>query len=79
VLSFPRWTYTERQGFSKYAAALKARLRAYGFTQKFQLDADADRQHKFTTWIEFLGYEYWWYDHFATWKKKKKSGTRKPG
>lgn len=41
-------------------------------TQKFQLDADADRQHKLTTWIEFLGYEYWWYDQFAAWKKKEK-------
>jgi hypothetical protein len=41
-------------------------------TQKFQLDADADRQHKLTTCNEFLGYEHWCYDQFATWKKKER-------
>lgn len=45
--------------------ALKERLARHGFTRPFQLDEDAARQDKMTTWIEYLGYEYWWYDYYA--------------
>ncbi|KXT07614.1 hypothetical protein AC578_10167 [Pseudocercospora eumusae] len=38
---------------------MKARLSKYGFTRPFQLKKDLGRQDKLTTWIEYLGYEYY--------------------
>ncbi|KAG5292663.1 hypothetical protein I7I48_04821 [Histoplasma ohiense] len=29
------------------------------------LDEDPTRQDNLTTWIEYLGYEYWWFDRYA--------------
>ncbi len=55
----------EGQGFPEYVEALKERLGRHGFTRTFQLDEDLVRQDKLTTWIEYLGYEYWWYDQSA--------------
>ncbi|OAX85226.1 hypothetical protein ACJ72_00386 [Emergomyces africanus] len=51
--------------FPIYARAMKARLLKHGFTRTFQLDEDPTGQDLLTTWIEYLGYEYWWYDRFA--------------
>ena len=59
-------------GFAEYVASLKERLAEHGFTRQFQLDEDAARQDKLTTWIEYIGYEYeyigyenWGYDQPA--------------
>jgi hypothetical protein len=60
---------TEQQGFPEYAEALKERLTKHGFTRTFQLDEDPARQDKLTTWIEYLGYQYWWYDQHEVYKR----------
>ena len=49
-------------GFSDYADALKRRLVRHGFARPFQLREDPQRQDALTTWIEYLGFEYWWLD-----------------
>lgn len=49
---------------------MKARLTKYGFTRPFQLDRDLDRQDRLTTWIEYLGYEYYSYDRAASFVKR---------
>ncbi|KAF2257131.1 hypothetical protein BU26DRAFT_546274 [Trematosphaeria pertusa] len=80
-----------QQGFPEYTEALKERLERHGFTRLFQLDEDAARQDKITTWIEYLGYEYWWYDYYIgitrshqkrhdnAWKKLVDSEVLRPG
>jgi hypothetical protein len=62
--AFREWQRKNRaQGrFPKYAEGVKGGLAEHGFTRPFQLDEDPERQDKLTTWIEFLDYEYWWYD-----------------
>jgi hypothetical protein len=82
---------TDQQGFPEYAEALKGRLARHGFTRPFQLDEDAAQQDKITTWIEYLGYEYWWYDyhvdiithyqkrHDDAWNKLVESKVLRPG
>jgi hypothetical protein len=81
----------EQQGFPEYVEALKERLARHGFTRTFELDKDPDQQDKLTTWIEYLGYEYWWYDqhadfykrrqrlHDEAWKKLVDSKVLRPG
>ncbi|OJD28529.1 hypothetical protein ACJ73_00056 [Blastomyces percursus] len=79
----------EEGRFPPYARAVKARLTRHGFTRPFQLDEDAARQDKLTTWIEYLAYEYWWYELYApskrqqqryekAWKKLVHSGVLTP-
>ena len=63
---------TKEGRFPEYVKALKDRLTNYGFTRIFQLNEDPARQDKLTTWIEYLGYEYWWYDQYATTKIDEK-------
>ncbi|KAL8642310.1 MAG: hypothetical protein Q9228_000988 [Teloschistes exilis] len=93
----PWWEFVQRkgrpiegQGFLEYTEALKERLSNHRFTRTFQLDEDPARQDKLTTWIEYLGYEYWWYDelkisergqqrHDEAWKKLVDSNVLKPG
>lgn len=57
--------------FPIYVKMLKDRLTKHGFTRTFELDEDPARQDKLTTWIEYLGYEYWWYDQYATTKRQQ--------
>ncbi len=61
---FGRWQQKNREEgrFPKYVEGVKGRLAEHGFTRSFQLDEDPERQDKLTTWIEYLDYEYWWYD-----------------
>ncbi|KAI1073381.1 hypothetical protein F5B20DRAFT_587319 [Whalleya microplaca] len=54
------------RGFRDYAEAVKRRLARHGFTQPFELDEDPKKQDKLTTWIEYLNYEYWWLDKYAS-------------
>ncbi|KAK1040546.1 hypothetical protein LTR74_018684 [Friedmanniomyces endolithicus] len=77
--------------FSRYAERIKKRLAKYGFSRPFQLESDLSRQDALTTWIEYLGYEYWFYDqsaiyvkrcqrkHDEAWKKLVDSGVLRPG
>jgi hypothetical protein len=61
---FRRWQRKNREDgrFAKYAEDVKVGLAEHGFTRLFQLAEDPERQDKLTTWIEYLDYEYWWYD-----------------
>ncbi|KAK0262767.1 hypothetical protein LTR35_017643 [Friedmanniomyces endolithicus] len=78
-------------GFPEYTERIKKRLSKYGFTRPFQLESDLSRQDSITTWIEYLAYEYWFYDQHASyikrfqrkhdeaWKKLVDSGVLRPG
>ncbi|KAK3669999.1 hypothetical protein LTR78_010098 [Recurvomyces mirabilis] len=78
-------------GFPEYAKRMNKRLVKYGFTQPFQLNSDLLQQDTLTTWIEYLGYEYWFYDQHASyvkrfqrvhdkaWKKLVDSDALRPG
>ena len=48
--------------FSEYVEDVKRRLERHGFTRAFELDEDLNQQDKLATWIEYLHYEYAWYD-----------------
>ncbi|KAF2174588.1 hypothetical protein K469DRAFT_756679 [Zopfia rhizophila CBS 207.26] len=65
-------TTNEEGRFPMYVRAVKDRLTKHGFTRTFQLDEDPARQDKLTTWIEYLGYEYWWYDRYALSKRQQR-------
>ena len=58
-------------GFLEYNAAVKRRLERHGFTRRFQLEEDPERRDKLTTWIEYLNYEYWWYDAWVSRLKRR--------
>jgi hypothetical protein len=45
-------------GFPEYIAEAKRRLTRHGFTEAFELEKDPARQDKWTTWMEYLNYEY---------------------
>lgn len=49
---------------------MKARLTKYAFNRPFQLEKDLDRQDKLATWIEYLGYEYYYYDEAMSMVKR---------
>ncbi|KJZ70489.1 hypothetical protein HIM_10118 [Hirsutella minnesotensis 3608] len=53
------------EGFPDYAEAVKHRLARHNFTRPFQLIQDPKQQDKLTTWIEYLGFEYWWLDFYT--------------
>lgn len=76
--------------FRVYVEQVKRRLTQHGFTRIFQLEKDPKRQDKLTTWIEYLNYEYSWFDRYARsvkrlqpqhdedWKKLVDSGVLRP-
>ncbi|KAB5513039.1 hypothetical protein GE09DRAFT_1047315 [Coniochaeta sp. 2T2.1] len=80
-----------RGEFPGYVEEVKRRLAKHGFTRTFQLDEDPKRQDKLTTWIEYINYEYSWYDRYArlfkrlqpkydaAWQKLVDSGVLRPG
>ncbi|KAK2595004.1 hypothetical protein QQS21_007258 [Conoideocrella luteorostrata] len=53
------------KSFSDYEEAVKARLARHGFTRPFHLTEDPKPQNKLTTWVEYLGFEYWWLDRYT--------------
>jgi hypothetical protein len=59
-----------RGRFPSYVNAVKRRLARHGFTRAFKLDRDPTRQDRLTTWIEYLNYEYWWYDQYMAEAKR---------
>ncbi|KAL5331131.1 hypothetical protein ACEPPN_000660 [Leptodophora sp. 'Broadleaf-Isolate-01'] len=69
---FRRWQQIKREEgrFSKYVEGVKGDLAKHGFTRSFQLDEDPKRQDKLTTWIEYLDYEYYWYDKKMSFVKR---------
>ncbi|UKZ74049.1 hypothetical protein TrVFT333_001703 [Trichoderma virens FT-333] len=52
-------------GFPAYEEEVKRRLALHNFTQEFQLKADPRQQDAWTTWVEYLGFEYWEADRLA--------------
>ncbi|KJZ70540.1 hypothetical protein HIM_10084 [Hirsutella minnesotensis 3608] len=76
--------------FLEYAEAMKRRLAQYNFTRPFQLMEDPTQQDTLTTWIEYLGFECWWHDHYVrlaesqqskfneSWKRLVDSGVLRP-
>lgn len=48
-----------RYEYPEYTEAVKQLLEQHGFTQSFQFHEDPGQQDKLTTWIEYLGFEYW--------------------
>ncbi|UKZ78283.1 hypothetical protein TrVFT333_006019 [Trichoderma virens FT-333] len=42
-----------------YQEAVKKRLASHHFTQEFRLEADPRKQDAWTTWVEYLNFEYW--------------------
>ncbi|KAM3481147.1 hypothetical protein MY5147_000780 [Beauveria neobassiana] len=54
------------RGFREYTEAVKRRLARHNIAQTVELDEDPKKQDKLTTWIEYLNYEYWWFDKYAS-------------
>ena len=89
---FRRWQQKNREGgrFPKYVEGVKGGLAEHGFTRSFRLEEDPERQDKLTTWIEYLDFEYWWFDrdmrfvkrlqpqYDEAWKKLVDSGVLRP-
>lgn len=77
-------------GFPEYVKAVKQRLAQHNFTRPVQLQEDPRQQDKLTTWIEYLNYEYWWFDKYTrrlnrleahfdkSWKELVNSGVVMP-
>lgn len=51
--------------FSAYQEAVKKRLASHNFTQEFRLEADPRQQDAWTTWVEYLNFEYFETDRLA--------------
>lgn len=52
-------------GSADYFEAVKRRLASHDITRPFELKEDPTQQDQLTTWIEYLGYEYWYLDEHA--------------
>ncbi|KAI8675418.1 hypothetical protein NCS57_00442900 [Fusarium keratoplasticum] len=52
-------------GFADYFEAVKRRLASHGMARPFEFKEDPTQQDQLTTWIEYLGYEYWCLDEHA--------------
>ena len=87
---FPKLANGTR-GFPEYVQSAKERLARHGFTRPFELDRDIAKQNKLATWIEFMNWEYMWYEQYVSsekkgqrrhdkaWKTLVESGELKPG
>ncbi|PNP51838.1 hypothetical protein THARTR1_07607 [Trichoderma harzianum] len=51
--------------FSAYQEAVKKRLTSHNFTREFRLEADPRQQDAWTTWVEYLNFEYFETDRLA--------------
>jgi len=58
-LAYNRFVRAFRYEYPDYTEAVKKLLEQHGFTQSFQFHEDPAQQDKLTTWIEYLGFEYW--------------------
>ena len=52
-------------GFQAYREAVKRRLASHPFTRAFRLEDDPRQQGDWTTWVEYLNFEYWQADRQA--------------
>lgn len=61
-LAHNRFDRAYRYEYPEYTAAVKKLLGQYGFTRSFQFHEDLIQQDRLTTWIEYLGFEYWQFE-----------------
>jgi len=86
--------YGQQEGqwsFEDYTRRIHQRMNGYGLSHPFRLKKDLKQQDKLTTWIEYLGYEFWSYHedasyakrfqrhHDVAWKKLLDSDVLRPG
>ncbi|KAH6613699.1 hypothetical protein B0J18DRAFT_473458 [Chaetomium sp. MPI-SDFR-AT-0129] len=65
-------------GFQQYTQEVQERLAKHGFDRpSVQLHQDPAQQDDVTTWIEYLCYEYHWYDQYDGAVKSPPSGRQK--
>lgn len=57
-----QWKHQEEGRFFTYIDTVKCSLVRHKFMQSFKLSENSEQQNKLTTWIEFLDFEYWFYD-----------------
>jgi len=62
---------------SGYADALRTLLAEHGFVQPFRLQEDLKQQDQWTTYVEYLAFEYTWLDVAARRLQKRPSHARK--
>ncbi|KAI8722513.1 hypothetical protein NCS52_00395300 [Fusarium sp. LHS14.1] len=60
------WRERNCNGFADYFKAIKRRLAGHGFFGSLSLKEDPAQQDKLTTWLEYLGFEFWWLDKHAS-------------
>ncbi|KUI73485.1 hypothetical protein VM1G_08918 [Cytospora mali] len=77
------------RNFADYADAAKRRLAQHG-QRTVELMQDPRQQSALTTWMEYLNFEYWWYDQYVAalaklrptyddaWRALQKSGVLHP-
>ena len=63
-------------GFPAYKEAVKKRLASHNFNLEFQLEDDPRQQGVWTTWVEYLNFEYWQADRLAALLKTSELGYR---
>ncbi|KLU90071.1 hypothetical protein MAPG_09036 [Magnaporthiopsis poae ATCC 64411] len=74
-----RETHREVLGgtFDQYLEAARRRLRDNGFDEELQLLEDPKQQGERVTWLEYLGFEYWWLERLTRaarqWEEKRVS------
>lgn len=61
-----RQLFRDGNGFADYERTMRRRLARHGFDRPFKLMEDPIEQDNLTTWIEYLNFEYWWLDGYAT-------------
>ncbi|KAE9968651.1 hypothetical protein EG328_007337 [Venturia inaequalis] len=84
-------TVNGRFGFTEYAQLAKERLIRNGITHVFDLDQDPTKQDKLTIWLEYMNWEYIYYEDYAhaikvgrkihnkAWRKLVDSGELREG
>ncbi|KAL6816615.1 hypothetical protein J3E69DRAFT_375244 [Trichoderma sp. SZMC 28015] len=63
--STPKYCEVPGGSFQAYQEAVKKRLASHNFTREFLLEADPRQQDTWTTWVEYLNFEYFERDRLA--------------
>ncbi|KAJ4862459.1 hypothetical protein T069G_03413 [Trichoderma breve] len=63
--STPKYCEVPGGSFQAYQEAVKKRLASHNFTREFRLEADPRQQDTWTTWVEYLNFEYFERDRLA--------------
>jgi t-SNARE complex subunit (syntaxin) len=63
------WIREEIEGdinFGEYQQAVKERLLNHNVLCELAMRVDPFQQDRLTTWLEYVNYELWWYDHYIS-------------